>query len=136
MGLSTADCRKFLATNPGVLKLVRDRVGYDPSPAAWLAQCDGDAQEVAFFQGWLNNAANPKKWKRRAKYGIGSKTDREGGNSGGGCDYGEGDYVRQSHGVDPAGGVVREFWLEDTDHITLALLEKNGALTVIDDLSD
>ena len=134
MSLSTADCRKWLATDPKIQQLVKDRVGYDPNPASWLAQCDGDAQEVAFFQGWVNNAANPKKWKRQRKFNVGSKVDLESGAPTG--DTAGIAFIKQTAGVDPTGGVVREFWLEDTDHITLAILELNNNLYLIDDLSD
>jgi hypothetical protein len=134
MALSTADCRKWLSTDAKVQQLVKDRVGYDPNPAIFLAQCENNPQEVAFWTTWITNGANPKKWKRQSKCKVGSKTDLASWHPVGDA---EGiAYAKQSLGVDPTGGILRNFWLEDTDHITVSILEVGGQLYLYDDLSD
>lgn len=126
--ITTADCRNWLVASPKVQQLIRDRTGTtdgdpDPDAAQWIA--------------W---GKNPKKWKRNCKYKVGSKTDLEGADSGaGGGGYGDAEGVemtKQFCGVDPTGGVIRNFWLEGTDHVTIAVLEKDGNLYLLEDLSD
>ena len=129
-GLSTADCRNWLATDPAIQKLVKDRVGYDPNPAVFLEVCDNDPQEVAFFTKWVTDAAIPKKWKRMSKFKIGGKHDQE--NSG----YGESTFIRQQLGFDPAGGVAREFMLEGTDRISAVIVEHHGKLYLLEETCD
>lgn len=127
--ITTADCRKFLTTDPKVQDVVQGR--YD------IVECEvDDPEEIKYFNKVLKDAKIPKRWKRRTKYKIGSETDRMGGDVGGGSDYANSDYIKQSIGFDPVGGVIREFWLEGTDHVTVAILEKDGVLTLVDDLSD
>jgi len=122
--LTTADCTKFLTTDAEIQKMVRER--YEEH----LEELDEDeVEERAHYTKLIANSSNPKKWKRRNKYSVGSKIDIEGGNGEyGGLDYGQ--------NPDYAGGIIRIFWLEDTDNLTLALLEKDGQLKVVDDLSD
>ena len=127
--ITTADCRKWLAADPQVQKIVADSSGHSD----YLA---GREPLSSVEMTWVTNGKNPKKWKRRGKYNVGSKTDTDGGIDCGGCDFGDNEFVKQETGVDPTGGVIREFWLEDTDHVTIALLEKDGQLYYLDDLSD
>lgn len=126
--VTTADCRNFLVSNAEVQHHVRDR--YDPT------DCDNDKNYRRELEQICRNGANPRKWKRNIKYKVGSKVDREGGDRGGGLSYCDNEFVERDLGVDPTGGTVREFWLEGSDHITYALLEKDGKLFLLDDLSD
>lgn len=119
--LSTADCTRFLTTNSEVQQLVKDRYDWDND--------DYDKENREYARRILIDATNPKKWKRRNKYIIGSKTDMDGG-------VGIYSGMRYGENTKYTGGILRIFWLEDTDHITVALLELNGNLKVIDDLSD
>jgi len=131
--ITTADCRKFLAEHPEVQQHVRGR--YDPEEDYG----EGSDDYIKELEQICRNGANPKKWKRNTKYKVGSEIDREGGDCGGGGDFGNDfavKYCLEEFGVDPRGGVIREFWLEGTDHITYALLEKDGKLYIVDDLSD
>ena len=125
--ITTADCRNFLVNDPETQRIVQGR--YD------LSECgDSEPEEVAYFNKVLRDAKNSKRWKRQRKYKVGGRVDEEQGS-----DYGDDFSVKlcqQRFGVDPRGGVIREFWLEDTDHVTVALLEKDGKLYCIDDLSD
>jgi len=125
--ITTADCRKFLVSDPEVQGVVEGRYDMDDAD---LDPFD-DAEEIVFFSKVLENGKNPKKWKRVRKYNVGSKTDTDEG-----CNFADNEFVKQMRGVDPTGGVVREFWLEDTDHVTVAILEKDGKLYYLDDLSD
>lgn len=127
--LSTEDCRKFLVTDPSVQAIVKKHCNisdYDPVV---------DSEQISYCQKTAQAAQNPRRWRRQAKYGVGSKRDLEGGGMAYGDDFGV-DCVLKTLGVDPRGGVVREFWLEHTDHITVVLLEKAGKLFLLDDLSD
>jgi hypothetical protein len=73
------------------------------------------------------DARKPSKWKRRSKYHLGSLTDVDGGNNGGGANYSE------QFGTD---GVVREFYLEGSDGVCFALIEVNNKIVDVIDLSD
>ena len=119
--LTTADCTKFLATDPKIQQLAKDRYDWDND--------DYDDESRKYAAKVIIDAADPKKWKRRNKYKIGSKADMDGG---------AGEYSGMRYGENPeyAGGIVRIFWLQDSDHITVALLELDGKLKLIDDLSD
>ena len=123
--ITTADCRNFLASDPTVQRIIHERAA--------------DAVEIAYSDKVISNGKNPKRWKRITKYKVGSKTDLEGGELGGGMGYSHPDqvkYVIRECGVDPTGGVVRDFWLEETDRVTISLLEKEGQLYFLEDLSD
>ncbi len=120
--ISTADVRNFLVNDPWVQQFVKDR--YDPT------DCD-DPTYKAELTKIQAGGANPKKWKRLGKFKVGSKIDIDGSTGAmgvGGLNYAENPAY--------AGGVVRVMELADTDHITLAVLELNGQLSIIDDLSD
>lgn len=125
--ITTADCRKWLASNQKVQRTVWER--YCPDEA----DC---AQEKQEYLKVIATGKVPKNWKRNTKYKVGSKTDIDGGDSGGGLNYGNNPYVIQCAGVDPTGGVIREFWLDGTDHVTIAVLEKDEQLYFLEDLSD
>lgn len=130
MGLSTNDCRNWMASDPAIQNLIKERVGFDPNPAVFLEICDNDPQEVACFNKWITDGANPKKWKRMSKFKIGGKHDQE--NHG----YDKSAFIRQQLGFDPAGGIVREFYLEDTDRISARILEHNGKLYLLEETCD
>ncbi len=109
--MTTAQCRDWLVSNSQIQQLVRDR-------------CHGD-DDI-----WIQWGQDKKRWKRQRKYNIGSATDKEWYN------YGNNTFVEKMLGVDPIGGAVREFWLQGTDHVTVAILEKDGVLYFLEDLSD
>jgi len=117
--ITTADCRQFLATDPQTQALVRNR--YD------VSYCD-EAEEATAYRAVHAASQVPKNWIRRVKYKAGGKADMEGGDTGGGSCYGETPAY--------AGGMIREFRLDPDTEIAVALLEKDGKLVVIDDLSD
>lgn len=120
MSLSTADCRNWLSTNPKIQQLVSDNSGVS----------DGEVYHAQ----WVVDAKKPNKWKRQSKHKVGSKLDLA--NS---CPVGDIEgikVVKSLLGIDPTGGVLRNFWLEATDHITLQVLELNNQLYLLDDLSD
>lgn len=129
--ITTADCRKFLATDANAQALVQNR--YDISCAD-----PNEPEETEFYRKVHVAAQKTKNWLRRTKYKIGSKTDTHGSDCGcyGGSDYANTDWKIQQLGFDPTGGVVREFNLEPDTEIVIALLEKDGKLFVLDDLSD
>jgi len=117
MSLTTDDCQKFLSTNSDIQKLVQGR--YDPEE--W-----DDKRHCLIIR---KNAANPKKWVRQQKYNVGSPTDLDK------LDLLQ--LLKDSKGApDITGGVVREFWLKDTDHITILLVEKDDKIVFTEDLSD
>lgn len=57
---------------------------------------------------------NPKSWVRTKKYKVGPSTEYS--------EYPD--------------ATVRVFWLKDTDHITFAVIEKDGVILSWDDCSD
>jgi len=124
MALSTADCRNWLVKHKA-----------DEVQAKWddLDDPDLEPEEREFIEKICRYARTPSKWKRITKYKVGSKIDmgdEEPANyegRGGHC------YAHQ-----PAllGGVVRQFYLEDTDHITYMLVEVDGQIVYVDDASD
>jgi len=114
--LTTDDCRKWLAASPVIKKLVKDRSGVS------------DGEEDALTE-WVIDAADPKKWTRQSKVKVGSKTDKDDMN------YADPFFANQL-GFPLTGGVVRTFWLKGTDHVTVSILELNGSLHFLDDLSD
>lgn len=124
--ITTADCRNFLVAHTDIQREVAGR--YDP------ADYQGDPVYQAEMRQIVANGKNPKKWKRQRKYKVGSKADLESA-SPAGDEFGI-SFTKKNLGVDPTGGTIREFWLEDTDHITIAVLELNGVLYFLDDLSD
>ena len=128
--ITTADCRAFLSTDAKCRAVWEGSYSLDNF-------VDCDPEEIEWARKNLANAANPKKWKRIGKYGIGSTTDLDGNDSGaGGGDYGN-HWGTETLGFTPhKGDVVREFWLEDTDHCTIVLIEHNGSLHFLDDRSD
>lgn len=113
--MRTADIQKWLATDLGIQKLVAERLpndpGDDPDFAAYVAKARKDS-------------ANPKKWVRRRKYKVGSDTDS--------LKLGE----PLPGTPDLTGGIVREFWLRDTDHVTVLTVEKDGKIVFFEDMSD
>ena len=123
MALSTADCRNWLVADVQTQKIVADNSGHTD----YLAGREplADVQMT-----WVTNAKLPKKWKRVTKFKVGGKFDKE--NHG----WDTNEYAEQQIGKPLAGGVIREFWLEDTDHVTIAILELSGKLYFLDDLSD
>ena len=129
--ITTADCRLFLTTDTACRAVWEGAYGLEN-------YVDDDPEELAWAKKNLANAANPKKWKRIGKYTIGSKTDIEGSDTTG---AGGGDFANhwgnEALGFTPAkGDVVREFWLEDTDHCTIVLIEHGGRLRFLEDRSD
>lgn len=125
--LTTADVQKFLATDPNVQRIVReDRCGIAPDGTP-------DADDDGTFLKWAKDATDPKKWVRRRKYSVGSKTDMEEG-----IQLGDGFQALDPKDRPPdlTGGIVREFWLRDTDHVTILTVEKDGKIIFIEDLSD
>ena len=110
--MTTEDCRQYLITN------------WSPKIKAQYEEVDPVATEEdkKYSQKVIKDAFNPKKWKRVMKYNVGSNTDQEN------CDYGS----------DPkyVGGVVRAFYLQGTDHITINLIEKDGQIIADEDMGD
>ncbi len=118
--LTTADIQNWLASNREVQLIVESRFG-DP--------VDGDPEWNAYCHKSTHDATIPKKWVRQRKYSVGSPTDMETG-----IRLGEG--LLSQPLLDLTNGVVREFWLKDTDHVTVLTVEKNGKIVFIEDLSD
>lgn len=117
--LSTADCQKYLVDK--YAKDIRE-----------MYMEDGVDELSDYSKKIIANAANPKKWKRMTKYTVGSDIDKgekecaPGGYGGMNyCDYGK-----------YAGGIVRTFYLDETDHITYNLIEVDGQIVGEDDCSD
>ncbi len=132
MKIDTNACRVFLTTDPKCRAVWEGR--YDPADYE-----DEDPEEVEWANRVLSNARNPKKWKRTAKFGVGSKVDLEGSDTtgAGGSDIVNCSWTVEALGFTPQkGDTVREFTLEDTDHCTISLLEHSGKLYFLDDLSD
>lgn len=128
--ITTADCRKFLASDQKAQALVQER--YDVSCAD-----PNEPEETEFYKTVHKSAQSPRNWRRRAKYKVGSKADMgDGQGEGGGYEFATNTYARERAGIDPTGGVIREFNLEPDTEIVIALLEKDGKLFVFDDLSD
>jgi len=123
MKITTADCRNWLVADARVQEIVADRSGYSD-------YLSGAEPKSSVQMTWVTDGKNPAKWKRQAKYKIGSKTDLDR------LDYANDERVVQCAGVDPTGGTVRTFWLENTDHVTIDILELSGKLYFLDDLSD
>ncbi len=128
MKITTADCRDFLTTDSQVQQIVSDRSG--------LTDYNDGLIEEEVLHEWVVAGKRPRSWKRQSKYKIGSKTDMEGGSAGGGHQYAECVFTSAHLGFSPTGGTVRTFWLDDTDHVTVALLEHNSKLFFLEDLSD
>lgn len=126
--LTTSDIQKFLATDPEIQRLVQqDRCGMQDDGTFE----DGDLDSP--YKKWVEDAKNPKKWVRQRKYNVGSETDMEEG-----IQLGENFATLdpKDRPSDLTGGIVREFWLRDTDHITILTVEKDGKIIFTEDLSD
>lgn len=67
-------------------------------------------------------ARTASKWKRRTKYAVGSDAD--------------GNYYDAIENGRLKGGVVRVFELSGSDGAAVAVVEKNGKVVYVDDLSD
>lgn len=122
--LSSKDCTDFLVNSPVIQELVRDRCGILPDGSFDEAP---DPEMQIEYQSWVQNGKNPKKWKRVMKYNLGSPTDMEH------FQYSE---IWPQYTRGPHTAVVRHFWLDGTDHITVALIEYNNQIVEWDDLSD
>lgn len=120
MKLSTADCQKWLVEHmaPDIVEMCQEALKEDPT-------CTYAQEETA-------NALNPKKWKRMTKYNVGSDIDK------GEKECAPGGYGGMNYHNHPklAGGIVRTFYLEGTDHITYNLIEVDGVIVDTDDCSD
>jgi len=121
--LKTDDCRNWLATDSGIQQLVKDRYGWDADQAVLLERCDYDQGDVDYINDSVKKGIIPKNWKRQAKYTAGSKRDME---------YRQ--YGSSQYGS-PTAGIIREFSLDGTE-ILVVILEKDGVLSFLDDLSD
>jgi len=86
----------------------------------------------------------PQNWIGLAEYEVGSEADKTGNmieheeeeHYTGGSNYEE-QFWAQSIGLKSlAGGIVYEFWLEETEHITVAIIELNGKFHFLDDRGD
>ena|ERR1019366_10239676 len=113
--LTTAQIQEWLTTDPEIRELVLNRFGVDEG--------EDMSEYTEYCRESLINSRKPKKWKRLRKYTVGSPTDAEN------CLSLE-DYPELT------GGIVREFWLRGTDHVTVQLVEKDGKIVFIEDLSD
>ena len=118
--LKTEDCRKWLATNDEIQQLVKDRYGWTDDAKTLLEMCGDDQDEVDYINNIITQAAKPKNWKRATKFKLGSETDQKE------YDYGL---------LFPGEGVVRQFNLQGTE-IGVMILEQNGKLSFLNDLSD
>ena len=117
--LSTADCQAWLVQN----KAEDIKAMFD----------DGDtSDDGGYSKKIIANASNPSKWKRMTKYNVGSDIDK------GKKECASGGYGGMNYCDYPkyAGGVVRTFYLDGTDHITYNLIEVNGQIVGEDDCSD
>lgn len=122
-GLSTADCRNWLVADAQTQQLVADNSGHSDYLSG--------AEPLSSVQmTWVTNAKKPGKWKRQHKYKVGSQADKD--NLG----YDDPWFANYLKLPTLVGGVIRIFWLEDTDHVTVSLLELNGKIYFLDDLSD
>ena len=121
MKLSTADCQKYL-----VEKKLED------IKAMYGDETDTSPEGQAFYNEIITNASNPKMWKRMTKYNVGSDLDK------GEKECAPGGYAGMNYHQRPqyAGGIVRTFYLEGTDHITFNLIEVDGKIVGEDDCSD
>lgn len=118
--LKTEDCRNWLATDPGIQQLIKDRYGWDPDPVAMFEMCEDDQDEVDYVNSIIKCAAKPGKWKRYSKYNLGSARDKD---------------FRNYAEICKGKGVVREFNLADTE-VSVVILEQDGKLSFLDDMSD
>jgi hypothetical protein len=118
--LKTADCRQWLATSDEIQNLVKDRYGWLDDEKTLLEMCGHEQDEVDYINNIVAQAAKPKNWKRQRKFKLGSETDQNE------CGY---SYLF------PGEGVVRQFNLRDTE-IAVMILEQNGKLSYLNDLSD
>lgn len=116
--MNTAELKQFLATNAEVQRMIQER--YDLGEY----EDNAPAEEIAHHEKVVRDAKDPKKWKRVRKYNVGSVTE-----------MGVGDDIAHVY-PHLIGGVVREFWLDGTDHVTFLLVEKDGDIKLVDDLSD
>ena len=118
--MKTEDCRQWLASDPDIQQLVKDRYGWDADPVSMLEMCDYDQEEVDYIKAIVKLASEPKNWKRTKKYSLGSTTDKE----------------YRDYGLEITGdGVVRNFELKNSE-IEVVILEQNDQLRFLDDLSD
>ena len=117
--MNSNDCKRFLCLNVKVQEIVAGRCG-----AADMENEVLDQYEIDYIKKITDNGRNPKKWKRVSKFKIGSKADMDD------REYGRWypEYV---------GCTAREFYLEDTDHVTILLITNDaGEMVMMDDLSD
>lgn len=138
--LTTADCQNFLASNKEIQDLI-ETTRYD------FSEIDegSDEEDSTGYTDYLirvnKDRRNPKKWVRTRKYKVGSTTDTELGLNLASYEELKKDKQYFSYEIfskipDLTGGIVREFWLRDTDHITILLVEKDGEIVYFEDLSD
>lgn len=119
--LSTADCQNWLIQH----KLEHIKAMYGD-------ETDDTPENKTYYNEIITNASTPKKWKRMTKYNVGSDIDK------GEKECAPGGYGGMNYCDHPmyAGGVVRTFYLEGTDHITFNLIEVNGQIVEAEDCSD
>ena len=118
MKLTTEDCQKYLVEK------------HADDIAAMFNDPDYENDEGTML--WIKNAKNPKKWKRMTKYNVGSDIDK------GETPCAPGGYAGRGYHEHPqfAGGIVRTFYLEGTDHVTYNLIEVDGQIVGEEDCSD
>jgi hypothetical protein len=113
--MKSQDIKKYLATDELIQHRIEAR--YETSD---LDKNDPDEAElIKEYSLIINKAKNASNWKRIRKYKWGGSKDHI---------FYDDDKLQ--------GGVVREFWLEDTDHITVAVIEVNNKIVTTEDLSD
>jgi hypothetical protein len=120
--MKTEDIQQWLATDPEIQQLVQERVGMLPD-GTW-EEDDIDPE----MKSWVDRAKNPKMWVRRTKMKIDSPAWKNQSPMSA-KDFG-------ITGVDVSGAITREFWLRDTDHITILTFEKDEKIVLIEDYSD
>lgn len=117
--------KRYLTLNVVVQKIVAGRCGLLD-----MEHEEFEPEEIAYVEKIVSNGKNPKKWKRMRKYKIDSPANEI---------YVRWDKQKEKHIPEPelTGCTVREFYLEDTDHVTIALITNDeGEVIMMDDLSD
>lgn len=111
--MGSTELKKYLTEDARVQEIVAGRCG-----ALYPEELEEGEREYA--DQIVANGKNPKKWKRMSKFTVGGPSDEM---------FGE--YYPQWKGC-----IAREFYLEDTDHVTIILITRNDNIIAVEDFSD
>lgn len=113
--MNSNELKRYLTLNQEVQQIVADRSG-----ATDMEHEELEPEEIAHIEKVIANGRNPKKWKRMSKFTVGGPSDE----------------IFGSYYPDWKGCIAREFYLEDTDHITIYLITRDDSVIAIEDYSD